>query len=142
MMGKFARATFCNHYRAMAKFDTCVAGVRYDSFGQMPFNQRPCFRKDASEPVRCGCDLVQFPTAEEVAEADAWIEERFARTGKAREAIVEFCGGPWKRGDGGMSGTIDCPCCGAKDSLAFSRSGYNGHIHAACKTDDCVNWME
>ena len=29
-----------------------------------------------------------------------------------------------------------------KETLQFSRSGYNGHIHAKCSTDKCVAWME
>lgn len=75
-------------------------------------------------------------------EDDRLFDQMLSMTVKAREAIVEFCGGPWKRGDGGVAGVIDCPCCGAKDSLSFSRAGYNGHIHASCETEDCVSWME
>lgn len=70
------------------------------------------------------------------------IEEVMANFMKAREAIVSHLGGPWKRGVKGEHGVIDCPVCGKKECLAFSRSGYNGHIHAKCGTEGCVAWME
>lgn len=140
-MEKLKRKSFCNHYRAMAGNDTCLAGVPFSRFDGLTTSQMPCFLS-ATESVRCSCDLVQFPTPEEIAETERFMIERFERTSKARAVIVEFCGGPWKRGDGGVSGTLDCPCCGAVNALAFSRAGYNGHIHASCSTEDCVRWME
>lgn len=70
------------------------------------------------------------------------MTERFENVVKAREAIVAACGGPWKKGTVGSSGTIPCPVCGKDASLQYSRSGYNGHVHARCDTQDCVAWME
>ena len=136
------RATFCNHYRAMSEHETCKVDVPYEKFQGMPFDKRPCFRRDRNEPVRCGCELVQFPTEEELDAAEKWMAERIANVGKARAAIVAACGGPWKNGTPGTSGTIDCPACGAEKSLRYSRAGVNGHIHAGCRTDGCVSWME
>lgn len=81
-------------------------------------------------------------TAEELAALEAEMNRRFELIGEARRAIVAHCGGPWKRGTPGASGEIDCPACGTEKSLRFSRAGYNGHIHAACTTEDCVRWME
>jgi hypothetical protein len=88
------------------------------------------------------CESKVYPTAEEMAEDDRQMAERFANIGQAREAIVADCGGPWKRGDGGASGQIDCPVCEGAETLQYSRAGYNGHIHARCATEDCVSWME
>lgn len=136
-----ARATFCNHYRAMSEHETCSAGVPYATFQGKSFDQRPCFR-DKGGPIRCGCDLVQFPTAEEIEAAEKELAKRFEAIGTARNAIVEKCGGPWKRGMPGQSGSIDCPVCGTADALRYSRAGYNGHIHASCRTEGCVRWME
>lgn len=135
-----ARATFCNHYRAMANHETCKVDVAYSSFAGLPFDKQPCFRRDKNETPRGGCSLQEFPTPEEIEESEKWMAERFANVGKARLAIVEHLGGPWKRGTPGASGEIPCPVCGGK--LRFSRAGYNGHIHAACSTEDCVRWME
>lgn len=70
------------------------------------------------------------------------VRELFERTMKARAAIVDHLGGPWKRGAKSAGGVIDCPACGNTACLQFSRAGINGHIHAACRTEGCVSWME
>lgn len=131
---------WCKHYRGMHRKDTCEAGVRFDSLphvGTRLFHGTcPCFGP------RGGCDKAEYPTAEEMAAEDAEIAKRFEAMGKAREAIVNSLGGPWKRGTPGAKGAIDCPVCGEKQSLRFLRSGYNGHIHAQCNTQGCVSWME
>ena len=38
-------------------------------------------------------------------------------------------------------GQIDCPVC-KSGKLRYTRASYNGHVHAACSTDNCVQWME
>ena len=134
-----ARA-WCKHYMGMHRKDSCEAGIRFDSLpghGKPGFMDAcPCFGPSS------GCDRAEYPTPEEIAEEEAQRNKRLNAIGNARKAIVESLGGPWKRGMSGSTGVIDCPACGSKDSLRFSRSGYNGHIHAHCKTDDCVSWME
>lgn len=132
------QTTFCKHYRGMHEKETCEAGVNFKSFN-LPINKMPCFKR--GDEVCGGCDKQQFPTPEEEAEEERMIADRCANIGTARKAIVEACGGPWKKGMGGQGGKIKCPVC-ADGTLAFSRSGYNGHIHAACSTDGCVSWME
>ncbi len=135
------RTIFCNHYRAMSEHKTCNAGVEYATFQGVSFENRPCFCRNGKEP-NSGCSLAQFPTAEELAAEDAEIEQRCQEIGKARQAIVAHLGGPWKKGTPGAIGRIDCPVCDGKQSLRFSRAGYNGHIHAHCSTEGCVSWME
>lgn len=132
---------FCNHFRSMSEHKACKAGVEYESLKGIPFEKRPCFAR-GGEAAPGGCPLAEFPTAEQVAAEDAEFAKLFARTDTARKAIVEHLGGPWKRGMKQAGGEINCPCCGGDKTLAFSRSGYNGHIHASCKTADCVSWME
>jgi hypothetical protein len=39
------------------------------------------------------------------------------------------------------AGEMACPICEA-GKLRYSRSGYNGHVHAGCTTEGCVSWME
>ena len=73
---------------------------------------------------------------------DPEVEQMLERYAKARPAIVEHIGGPWKRGTPSARGAVDCPVCGVKGGLHFSRAGYNGHIHAKCSADGCVAWME
>lgn len=136
------RATiFCNHYRAMSDHATCAAGVAYETLKGIPFEKRPCFCKPGKQPNE-GCPLIDMPTPEQIAAEEEEWRKRFELIGKARAAIVDHCGGPWKKGLYGKRGVIDCPACGAKESLHFTRAGVNGHIHAQCKTEGCVSWME
>lgn len=132
---------WCNHYRGMHENDTCKAGVPYDKFKGVAFDDRPCFCRPGMAP-NPGCDLVEMPTAEQLAAEREEINRRFEQMGIARQAIVASLGGPWRKGTPGGSGVIDCPVCKAPQSLRFSRAGYNGHVHAACSTEGCVNWME
>ena len=138
-MARSARP-WCKHYRGMHIKDHCEAGVRFDTLpnhGTRGFmDSCPCFAP------RGGCDKAEYPTAEETAALEAELAKRFAGFGKARVAIVESLGGPWKRGTPGASGKIDCPVCSGEQTLQFSRAGYNGHIHAGCSTEGCVRWME
>lgn len=139
-MSKRRRRSFCNHFRSMVEHKTCEAGVEYESLKGIPFDERPCFATDGI-PKGGGCDKAEYPTPEEVEAEKKWLAERFGKTEKARAAIVEACGGPWKKGKPSVGGKIKCPCCDS-GTLAYSRAGYNGHIHARCSSDGCVNWME
>lgn len=135
------RQSFCNHYRAMSEHGTCSAGISYDKFRGLPHAEQPCFREPGKEPPG-GCDKAEYPTPEQLAQIKAKMKARIENLGKARKAIVDSLGGPWKKGVPGSGGVIDCPVCAKQKSLRFSRSGHNGHIHAACGTDGCVRWME
>lgn len=137
------RAQFwCKHYNGTVN-DRCRAGAKYEEvrlgWGTKQFSL-PCFKDE--NPLGATCDKCEFRTPEEVAAEEAEMKQRMDNTMKARAAIVEACGGPWKKGTGGKSGRIGCPVCGKADALAFSRAGYNGHIHAQCSTSGCVGWME
>lgn len=131
---------WCNHYRGMHKKEECEAGVRFDSLpnhGTRGFmDSCPCFGPNG------GCNLAAYPTADELKQQEAEFAKRTFGFLKARQAIVDSIGGPWKRGMPGVSGTIDCPVCSGQKTLRFSRASYNGHIHATCSTDGCVRWME
>ena len=131
---------FCKHYRAMSEHKTCSAGVEYESLKGVPWDDRPCFVLDGK--VNPTCNLAAYPTPEEIEAEDAELRVRFEKIGKARQAIVDHLGGPWKKGKPGAQGVIDCPACNGAKTLQFSRAGYNGHIHARCTSKDCVSWME
>lgn len=136
------RENWCKHYSGTVNA-TCRAGVTYAAveIGRgTPQLSLPCFKDQ--NPLGATCDKCVFRTPEEVAAMKAEQAKRFADLGAARAAIVADCGGPWKRGTPGSAGVIDCPVCKAAKSLAYSRAGYNGHVHAACKTAGCVAWME
>jgi hypothetical protein len=140
-MTKHMSGKWCIHYRAMSEHKTCEAGVDYESLKGLPFDKRPCFKDKPGDPIRPGCDKVEYPTPEQQAEYEAAIKKRMEGFVIARKAIVDHLGGPWKRGTKGASGEIDCPVC-KTGKLRFSRAGVNGHIHAGCTTKDCVGWME
>jgi len=129
----------CKHFNGV-QHRTCDKGVVYDDIRLEGVPGLPCFRgkMNGGKP----CRLCEFPTAEEVEAECQEIRDGFDQTTKARAAIVAHLGGPWKKGMAGSSGRIDCPACGKPQCLTFSRSGYNGHIHAKCSTDNCVAWME
>ena len=40
----------------------------------------------------------------------------------------------------GIRGFIECPFCGGE--LHYTISKFNGHVHAACITPDCLRWVE
>lgn len=144
------KADKCRHYNGTVN-DACDAGVKYVDvrlgYGT-PRYSLPCFaagdhgRGRDYNSLGATCDKCSFPTAEELAIEEAEMKARWERIGKARDAIVAHLGGPWKLGTPGASGLIDCPACGQPKTLSFSRSGYNGHIHALCSTPKCCAWME
>lgn len=140
------RTIFCKHYTGYAVGPVCAAGVPYDSVMQgkgTPQMSLPCVEQ-ARKPraLPCHCDKQDMPTQEELDAEDAAFKKMFENIKTAREAIVSHLGGPWKRGMPTSRGVITCPICGKENSLHYSRAGYNGHIHAMCKTDGCVSWME
>lgn len=130
--------------------DACKAGVKYDdvriSMEIIPeggtetrtVKRLPCFMDEAREGG-CTCSKRHFRTADEIAVAVADRHRRIADIGAARSAITADAG-PYKRGEG-KSGRIPCPVC-TVGSLAYSRAGINGHVHARCSTTGCVSWME
>ena len=127
----------------------CQAGVSYYDVSaekdrdKVTINTLPCI---AGRCPQAMCAQRVFPTQEEVkqweVERERLFEESFREVAQSRQAIVEHLGGPWKRGMPSAGGVIDCPVCGGVKTLRYSRAGYNGHIHARCKTEDCVSWME
>lgn len=130
----------CKHWRGTVH-DTCGKGVVIrDLAGEPDYGwctRLPCSKTlnaRANGPVG-KCDLYEEPTAEEIAADEAWINEAMERTGRAHKAIREHANG--RRG---FATTMACPICSG--TLHYSVSGYNGHIHAKCETENCVCFME
>ena len=67
------------------------------------------------------------------AEAIRFVEE----AQRVRDAIAERI-----KATRIVSGAMDCPVCGGTRTLRYHESSHNGHIHARCKTDGCVSFME
>lgn len=142
-MGDRAR-NWCKHYSGTAN-EKCRAGVIYTDVAQgrgTTSYSLPCFRPDHKyNPLGATCDKCEFRTEEEAAAMEEEGKQRLERMWIVRKAIVEACGGPWRKGMKTKAGMIPCPVC-KSGSVNFSRSGYNGHIHAACSTENCISWME
>lgn len=140
------KTIFCKHYTGWAGNAHCGAGVAYESViaGKgTKLMTLPCvIQARRPERLPTHCEKCDMPTPEEQEAEEREDAKRFENTTKARQAIVESLGGPWKKGTLGTRGVINCPVCGGTSTLRFSRAGVNGHIHAACTTDNCVSWME
>lgn len=135
------REGWCEHYRGLFNGDTCAAGVKYADVTDVTTKPHslPCIQDWNIADVKC--EKCEYPTAEQIAAREEESNKLFERIGKVRAAIVESLGGPWKKGTKGSAGVIACPCC-VTGIVSFSRSGYNGHIHARCSTENCAAWME
>ncbi len=59
------------------------------------------------------------------------IKDIIADIMEARELIVA---------ENKPRGIIECPKC--KGQLYYTVASINGHVHASCKTEKCLNWME
>jgi hypothetical protein len=121
--------------------ESCGAGVRFQElpgYGNKGFMETcPCF---GPQPISI-CEKSAYPTKEELAAREAEIRQRLDRVFEARSAIVKSIG-EWKQGSPGANGHIDCPVCLGEKTLRFGRAECNGHIRAACTTEDCVRWIE
>lgn len=123
----------CVHFTGVQK-KTCKAGVEYSRFFGSPF---PCFR-DESEKAKAHCDLVRFPTEQEVtAEVEGQLV-RHCRAVKAAHQDAKSKG--LVRGKGGQS-ELACPVC-ETGIIKYSVASVNGHMWARCSTKDCVRWAE
>lgn len=60
-------------------------------------------------------------------------EEAFEQMSK----IIKLCRDDAK-GEKNVIGTVICPVCENKVDYSIA---HNGHIHAHCKTDDCISIM-
>jgi hypothetical protein len=136
------RANKCKHYTGTVN-KACAVGVEYATVELnkgTPGYSLPCITKYNAGGATCSkCEM---PTAEEIVAEEVEHRKRMDSMMLARKAIVAHLGGPWKKGTPGASGVIDCPACNGVKTLRFSRAGYNGHVHAACLTAGCVQWME
>lgn len=130
------RTDFCKHYNGLGLFrrEPCGAGVDVremvggDDCGWI--KRTPCqLNNDASFE----CEHRVFPTAAEVEAKEAEWDRAISRALEARTAIIDAGAKP------GTSGSIDCPACG--EELNWSMAG-NSHVHARCKSDNCVAFME
>ena len=137
------RKDTCVHF-AGTMAEACEAGVNLDGLaGPSPgrLARLPCSggfpRKEGVVVVEC--PHKRLPTPEEVAEDEEWVARRVEMMKKSAAFFAKVRA--MHRGES-ASGLNDCPACGQPKALRWRISGYNGHIHAACKTEDCISFME
>jgi len=142
--------------------DTCAKGVKYADVKKQhdpPLQYRyqhergtpymrttslPCFKDKAFGAV---CDLAEFPTTDQIMKHHADSDAFVGRMLTTRKAIIEDIKSNTPKSTEADNrprsavGKIQCPICGSGE-VRYSQSGYNGHIHAACSTENCVSWME
>lgn len=68
-------------------------------------------------------------------ELNARMEQFSRNCTMAKEAIIKHAAG--RRG---LRGQTECPIC--KGDLLYSIAKSNGHVHACCRTNGCVRFME
>lgn len=138
--------TTCIHFTGISFSGTdrgkCKAGVPYgqfaDSNGNL-FGNMPCINMAIDT-----CPMRELPTEEQVKLERQRIEkgmenlDNFAKAHKAAKDHAKHQG--LIRGNGGR-GSLPCPIC-LTGTLRYSVAGLNGHMHAACTTNDCMRWME
>lgn len=134
----------CKHFNGVHR-EECRAGVNYRALAGEPqlgcMTRLPCI--PAMEPKggpRVECEKRERPTREEAEQTVERGKQRMAQTIAALRIVHDDAKAKsLKRGHGG-NGQVACPVC--QQQLRYSVADYNGHIHAACETKGCVQWME
>lgn len=129
---RLKRQKTCKHFNGVQN-DACKVGVQYETV-RVQGQGLPCLPMYQG-PGCPSCAKIEFPTEAELdAEELAW-QQSLDRTMKAMQAIKDHT-----KGLKGIKGQIICPMCSKR--LAYSISGYNGHIWAKCETTDCVSFIQ
>lgn len=141
----------CKHFNGSINTH-CKAGVCYrdvtvdpdeaGSWLRIPCHTEQPFKNPNTYQIddfnrRGKCDKLELPTADEIAEDEAWVQAATDRMLKTLPLVgrvkQEHSGQDWK-------GVEVCPICDGK--LHLSHSSLNGHVWGKCETDDCVSWIE
>ena len=128
-MGDKRRRLKCRHFNGILN-DACKLGIEYSTFRDKESRGLPC--------IETGGKCEKFDPFTEKEEADTFDELKtlMAKTLIVRALIVEHADKTHAR-----SGVIDCPICDSEKSVRFTIA-FNGHVHAACSTENCVRFME
>ena len=134
----------CRHFNGV-QHDCCEAGVNYRGLAGEPrdgcMTRIPCLPiHEPKHGSMAACALRSLHTPEEaermVTESEASMERHL---GVFRLAHNDAKAKGLKRGNGGHS-EMTCPICSG--TLRYAVASVNGHMHAQCVTNGCVQWME
>lgn len=127
----------CRHYSyegGMKGGPRCAAGVDMTA----PGSTRPCMPLDGKAPA---CDKREEFTQPEREAWAAYRADSMIRMSKIMPLVPGSSRDRKNRPEWGKRGSFDCPGCG-EGAVHWSRSPYNGHVHAACTTPNCFAVME
>ncbi len=129
------RTIHCKYFTGIQN-DVCNKGIKYSSLETSGIIRYPCCIscREPENTERAKCPHCEYPTQEELEREEAETNIELDNIIKTRAVILEYMQG--KTG----TAQIKCPICG--NSLRFTVSPLNGHIHAKCFTPGCVAWME
>lgn len=143
------RDNSCKHFNGFGRNETCEAGCNYlDMCGGVRDGlaiRLPCSGHFANEEVRAkhlGLVPIECPKFEKKTPED--IQKEHDALQAAIDRMTKI--GPWISAQKKANHPRDrvvaekCPICAGE--IQFRISSYNGHMHAKCKTDDCINFME
>jgi len=133
------RTGTCKYFNGITpRNELCGGGLNIravtggDGFGWA--RRMPCMKNNEGDIT---CELYTEPTNEEIEKEESEMKEAMDRMLKAMPFISELK----QEFDGvGGSGTHPCPVC--NNTLHFTVSACNNHVHGCCETDDCLKWME
>jgi len=134
----------CKHFNGV-QHDECRANVNYRKLAGEPalgcMTRIPCsFGFEPKGGPRAVCDRREAWTREE---AEAHVDARELAIEQHMRAFRKVHDDAkakgLKRHHGGVS-QCKCPVC--EGTLRYAVASYNGHIHAKCDTNGCVQWME
>lgn len=127
-------AGWCKHFTGISD-KCCKKGIAYESVRDSseagPYRW-PCLKDTGCKTT---CALVEFPTQ---AEADAHEREWQEHSKHTFTMMTEILKASEKLKK--STGYIICTKCGKR--VGWSKSNYNGHIHAACETPNCFSVMQ
>lgn len=133
----------CVHFRGV-QHDTCKVDINLrqlvggDDFGWA--RRIPCLKSDAEQCV-VTCEKREFMNREQ---AEAEVKRDDERMRKAMIGISAAHHDAKQKGIvKGVGGAREIPCpveCGG--TLRYRVASINGHMHAACTTKGCLQWME
>ena len=140
---------YCRHYNGRGFVDGthCRAGVPESKFGPLSGAalRRPCVEPNPMAHVRdragievIPCDQRSLYSAEERAKQKAEMDAAMNRVIVGLRIASKWRVRPKPTED--RHEIVECPEC--KGKLHLSQSAHNGHVHGACETAGCMQWME
>lgn len=134
------RDDVCKYYRPSMIEDACEKGHKLEDkivdFKSGPiWNRIPCWDRSGLT-----CEDKENYTREEVEAFEKECDELIEASEKCKKAILSYIreNGYNIRQD--LQDWIVCPLCGSQ--LYFFYAGYNGHVHAKCDQDGCIEFQE